>query len=65
MSTADFNLTYLTPLLEKLNKEDKLCFPMGDFNIDLMKMSSKLENSQFYSTMCSYFFCRLFFKPLE
>ena len=56
MSTADFNLTYLIPLLGKLNKEDKLYFPMGDFNIDLMKMSSKLENSQFYSTMCSYFF---------
>ena len=37
MSMADFNLTYLTPLLEKFNKEDKLCFPMSDFNIDLMK----------------------------
>ena len=46
-SIADFNLTYLTPLLEKLNKEEKLCFLMGDFNIDLMKMDSKLNNSQF------------------
>ena len=65
MSMADLNLTYLTPLLEKLNKEDKLCFLMDDFNIDLMEMDSKLENSQFYNTMCSYFFCRLFFDPLE
>ena len=56
MSIADFNSTHLIPLLEKLNKEDKLCFLMGDFNIDLMQMDSKLDNSQFYNTMCSYFF---------
>ena len=65
MLIADFNLTYLTPLLEKLNKEDKLCFLIGDFDIDLMKMDSKLDNSEFYKTMCSYFFCHLFFNPLE
>ena len=59
MSIADFNLTYLTPLLEKLNKEDKLCFPcflMSDFSINLRKMGSKCDNSQFYNTMCSCFF---------
>ena len=65
MSIADFNLTYLTPLLEKLNKEGKLCFPMGDPDIDMMKMNSKFDNSQFYNNMCSYFFHRLFFNPLE
>ena len=53
MSIADFNLIYLTPLLEKSNKEDKLCFLIGDFNIDLMKIDSKFDNSQFYNTMCS------------
>ena len=55
MSIADFDSTYLTPLLEKLNKEDKLCFLMGDFNIDLMKMDSMFDKSQFYKTTCSYF----------
>ena len=55
MSIADFNLTFLTPLLEKLDKEDKLCFLMSDCNIDLMKMDNKFDNSQFYYTMCSYF----------
>ena len=63
MSIADFNLTYLTLLLEKLNKEDKLCFLMGDFNIDLIKMDSKLHSSQFYNTMCSYFFSPLILQP--
>ena len=63
MSIADFNLTYLTPLLEKLNKEDKLCFLMGDFNIDLMKMDSKFGNSQFYNTVCSYFSSPFILQP--
>ena len=63
MSIANFNLTYLTPLLETLNKEDKLCFLMGDFSIDLMKMDSKLDNSKFYNIMCSYFFSRIILQP--
>ena len=55
MSITDFNfnfdfiLTYLTPLLERLNKEDKLSFLMGEFNIDLMKKGIKFNNSQFYN----------------
>ena len=36
---------------------------MGDFNIDLMKMDSKLDNSEFYNTMCSYFFSPLILQP--
>ena len=56
MPMADLNSNYLTPLLEKLNREDKLCFLMGDFNINLMKINSESDNSQFYNTMCSYFF---------
>ena len=62
MSTANFNLTYHTPLLEKSN-EDKLCFLMGDFNIDLMKMNSKFDNSQFYNTIATYFFSLLILQP--
>ena len=63
MSKADFNLTYLTPLLEKLNKEEKFCFLMGDFINGLMKMDSKFDNSQFYNTMSSYFFWLLILQP--
>ena len=54
---------YLTPLLEKLNREDKICFLMGDFNINLMKINSESDNSQFYNTMCSYFFMPLVLQP--
>ena len=63
MPIADFNSKYLTPLLEKLNREDKFCFLMGDFNINLMKINSESDNSQFYNTMCSYFFMPLVLQP--
>ena len=53
MPIADFSSKYLTPLLEKLNREDKFCFLMGDFNINLMKISSESDNYQFYNTLCS------------
>ena len=63
MPTADFNSKYLTPLLEKLNREDKFCFLMGDLNINLMKINSESDNLQFYNTMCSYFFTPLVLQP--
>lgn len=52
MLTTDLNLTYLSPLPENLNKEVKLFFLMGVFSINLMKIDSKLENSQFHNTTC-------------
>ena len=63
MPIADFNSKYLTPLLEKLNREDKFCFLTGDFNINLMKINSESDNSKFYNTMCSYFFTPLVLQP--
>ena len=36
---------------------------MGDFNIDLMKMDSKFENSPLYNIMCSYFFSPFILQP--
>ena len=44
MPIADFNSKYLTPLLQKLIREDKFCFLMGDFNINLMKINSQYDN---------------------
>ena len=63
MPIADFNSKYLTLLLEKLNREDKFCFLMGDFNITLMKINSESDNLQFYNTMCLYFFMPLVLQP--
>ena len=63
MPIADFNSKYLTPLLEKLNREEKFGFLMGDFNINLMKINSESDNSQFYHTICSYSFTPLVLQP--
>ena len=35
---------------------------MGGFNINLMKINSESDNSQFYKTMCSYFFTPIVFQ---
>ena len=63
MPIADLNSKHLTPLLEKLNREDKFCFLIGDFNINLMKINSESENLQFYNTMCSNFSTQLVLEP--
>ena len=63
MPIADFNSKYLTPLLEKLNREDKFCFLMGDFNINLMKSNSESDNLQFYNSLRSCFFTPLVLQP--
>ena len=36
---------------------------MGDFKINLMKINSKSDDTQFYNTMCSYFFTTLVLQP--
>ena len=34
---------YIEPLLDKLSTENKLCSLMGDFNIDLLKKDSNVD----------------------
>ena len=65
MPIVDFNSKYLTPLLEKLNREDKFYFLMDDFNINLVKINSESHNSKIYNTMCSYFFTPLVLQPTK
>ena len=50
MSIADFNSTYLTPFLEKLNKEDKLCFRMGEFNRPLNLVELRIHHNRILNT---------------
>ena len=63
MPIADFKSKYLTTFQEKLNREDKFCFLMGDCNINLMKINSECDNSQPYNTMCSNFLTPLVRQP--
>lgn len=59
MIITDVNTKYLTPPLEKFNREDKICFLKEDFNINLMKMNSENNNSQFCNTKRFYPFAPL------
>ena len=62
MPATDFNTNYLTPLLEKLNREDKFVL-IGDFYINLMKIYSENGNYQFYNTLCSHLFSPPILQP--
>ena len=56
MPVDDFNDFYLNPLLEKLSKDNKLCFLMGDFNIDLLHYDSHPSTNEFLDTLASNHF---------
>ena len=62
-SIQDFNLNFLSPLISKLSLESKLCFIMGDFNIDLIKSSTNMSISNFYQIMCSSYFAPYILQP--
>ena len=55
MDLHDFNENYLTPLMNKLNK-DKHIFLMGDFNVDLVKTEVDKETATFFDNISSNLF---------
>ena len=48
-----FNNDFLSPLLKKLDNENKQLFLIGDFNINLMNVNSNPETSFFFERVCS------------
>ena len=58
-----FNDTFLTPKLDLICSEDKTCFLMGDFNINLLNVDKKHAISNFYDTLCSHFFAPYILQP--
>ena len=46
-----FNSEYLTPLLTNIQKEEKPCMLMGDFNINLLNGERNTNISEFYDSM--------------
>ena len=63
MSIAYLNSKSLNPTLRKSIREDKFDFFGGCLGINLMKINSESDNSQFYNTMCSYYFTPLLLQP--
>ena len=62
---ADINLctTYMDSLLAKVNKEKKLCYIAGDFNIDLLKFDEHLPTADFVNCIFSHSFLPTINKP--
>ena len=47
MDLNEFNCHYLSPFLEKLAKEQKTAFPLGDFDVDLLKYEQHKATNEF------------------
>ena len=53
MYLNEFNYYYLNPLLEKLAKEKKTVFLLGDFNVDLLKYEQHKTTYEFPDSLSS------------
>ena len=54
---------YLYSCLDKIQRENRTCIILGDFNINLLNCSSHLSTENFINTMSSYFFNPHILKP--
>ena len=62
-SLQKFNEEVFDPLLNKINREDKTCALMGDFNIDLLKVDSNTDTNIFYNNLTLHFFAPFVLQP--
>ena len=56
MDLNDFNSNYLNKLLDKVSKENKTIFLLGDFNVDLLKYESHPPTNEFLDSLSSNMF---------
>jgi len=54
LSLDEFNLSFIEPFLLKVSKENKQLFLLGDFNINLLNMSTDPKVSSFLSNLGSH-----------
>ena len=53
MGVSDFNKNYLNTLLDKLSKENKQVFLLGDFNINLLNYNDHQPTNEFLDSLAS------------
>ena len=51
MELNEFNDYYVNNLLDKLSKENRTVFPLGDFNIDLLNYDQHSPNNEFLDSL--------------
>ena len=57
-----FNI-HIGELLSKINNERKICYLMGDFNVDIMKYDAHKATNDFLNSMYSMSFMSLISRP--
>ena len=53
MDLTDFNCSYLNILLEKISKEQKSIFLLGDFNVNLLNYNEHTQTNEFLDSVAS------------
>ena len=56
MDLDEFNDNYLNTLLDKISKENKSVFLLGDFNVDLLKYDKHAPTNEFLDSLFSHMF---------
>ena len=56
MNLNEFNDNYLNILLQKISKEKKNVFLLGDFNVDLLKYDKHAGTNEFIDSLSSYMY---------
>ena len=62
ISQNKFNLI-LTPLINKISKENKICYLAGDFNMNLLHLDKDSEIEKYFDTLTSNKFMPLITRP--
>ena len=63
MDLDKFNDIYLNPLLDKISKESKSIFLLGDFNVDLLKYDHHAPTNEFLDSLSSHMFLPHIIQP--
>ena len=63
MDLNEFNCYYLNPLLEKLTKEQKTVFLLGDFSVNLLKYEQLKATIEFLGSLSSNMFLTYIIQP--
>ena len=56
MDLDEFNDNYLNTLLDKISKENKSVFRLGDFYLDLLKYDNHAPTNEFLDSLSSHIF---------
>ena len=63
MDVSDFNKNYLDTLLDKLSKQNKQVFLLGDFNINLLNYNDHQPTNEYLDSLSSNSFIPYILQP--